>query len=65
MQEVESESVQTVMTSCPYWDVRTYEHEDKSIMELGHEKKAEAFVDRLMVLLSKFLKDSNHNFQSL
>jgi len=51
MQEVESESVQTVMTSCPYWDVRTYEHEDKSIMELGHEKKAEAFVDRLMVHL--------------
>jgi DNA modification methylase len=53
MSEVESESIQTVFTSPPYWNCRTYdlEFEDESQVELGHEKTPEEFVDNLMVHL--------------
>ena len=49
MVEVEDESIQTVITSCPYYDVRLYGNTTDEKIELGHEKTPEEFVENLMV----------------
>jgi DNA modification methylase len=49
MVEVEDESIQTAITSCPYYDVRLYGNTTDEKLELGHEKKPEEFVENLMV----------------
>jgi DNA modification methylase len=49
MQEVEDESIQTVITSCPYYDIRLYGNTTDEKLELGHEKTPEEFVENLMV----------------
>ena len=49
MVEVEAESIQTVITSCPYYDVRLYGNTTDEKIELGHEKTPEEFVENLMV----------------
>ncbi|TRZ75173.1 MAG: site-specific DNA-methyltransferase [Chitinophagaceae bacterium] len=49
MQEVEDESIQTAITSCPYYDVRLYGNTTDEKLELGHEKTPEEFVENLMV----------------
>lgn len=49
MAAVETESVQTVVTSCPYFDVRLYGNATDDKLELGHEESPEEFVDNLMV----------------
>jgi DNA modification methylase len=49
MEEVEDESIQTVITSCPYYDVRLYGNTTDEKIELGHEKTPEEFVENLMV----------------
>jgi DNA modification methylase len=49
MAAVESESVQTVVTSCPYYDVRLYGNTTADKLELGHQDTPEEFVDSLMI----------------
>ncbi len=49
MVEVEDESIQTCITSCPYYDVRLYGNTTDEKLELGHEKTPEEFVENLMV----------------
>lgn len=49
MEEVENESIQTCITSCPYYDVRLYGNTTDEKLELGHEKTPEEFVENLMV----------------
>ncbi len=49
MVEVENESIQTVVTSCPYKDIRNYGNTTDKKLEIGHEKSTEEFVENLMV----------------
>jgi DNA modification methylase len=49
MTEVEDESIQTVVTSCPYKDIRLYGNTTDEKIEKGHEKSIKEFIDGLMV----------------
>jgi len=54
--EIESDSVQTVVTSPPYWGLRNYDNDD----QLGQESSPEKFVFNLVNLFTKInrvLKD--------
>ena len=49
LDEIETASVQTVTTSCPYFNARDYGNSTSDKVELGQEEKAELFIDNLMV----------------
>ena len=47
--EVSSDSIQTVITSPPYWGLRNYDNDE----QLGQESSPEKFVSNLTELFSK------------
>ena len=47
--EIDSSSIQTVVTSPPYWGLRNYDNDD----QLGQESSPEKFVFNLVNLFSK------------
>jgi len=49
MDEIESDSIQVVFTSPPYFQARDYENSTNEKIEIGHEKTPEQFVENLMV----------------
>lgn len=49
MVEVEDESIQTAISSCPYKDVRLYGNSTDEKIEIGHEETNKVFIDNLMV----------------
>ena len=48
MDEVESDSIQVVFSSPPYFQARDYENSTDEKIEIGHEKTPEEFVESLM-----------------
>ena len=49
MDDVADHTVQTVFTSCPYFNVRLYGNSTDSKIELGHEKKSDLFIDNMII----------------
>jgi DNA modification methylase len=60
-------SVDTLMTSIPYWKLRNYEHEE-DYSQLGHEKTPQEFALKLVTysqILEVSLKDSSNVFVNI
>lgn len=49
LSEIESNSIQTVFSSCPYYSVREYSNGKPDEPELGQDATPEIFIDRLLV----------------
>ena len=49
VEEIPSSSIQTVVTSPPYWGLRDYDNDD----QLGQESSPERFVFNLTTLFTK------------
>jgi len=49
MEEIQSNSIQTVFTSCPYYQARDYSNGSSEVPELGQDKTPAIFIDRLLV----------------
>ena len=49
MTEIEDETIQTAVSSCPYKDVRLYGNTTDEKIEMGHEETNKEFIDNLMV----------------
>ena len=49
MEELQSSSIQTVFTSCPYYQARDYSNGTSEVPELGQDKTPDIFIDRLLV----------------
>lgn len=49
MEELQSNSIQTVFTSCPYFQARDYSNGTSEAPELGQDKTPDIFLDRLLV----------------
>jgi DNA modification methylase len=49
MTEIEDETIQTAVSSCPYKDVRLYGNTTNEKIEMGHEETNKEFIDNLMV----------------
>ena len=49
MEEVESNSIQTVVTSCPYYNARNYSNGTSEKNELGQDESPDIFINRLLI----------------
>ena len=68
IEEIESNSVQTVFTSPPYFRVRNYGNGTDNELELGHEKTPDEFINKLLVHFAevyRVLKDEGSFFLNI
>lgn len=68
MIEVASNSIQTVITSCPYYRVRSYSNGTAEEPELGLDRTPEIFIDRLLnhfVEIYRVLNDEGSLFLNI
>ena len=50
IKEIESESVQAIITSPPYWGLRDYGKDD----QIGQEETPDEFVEQMVLLCKEF-----------